>query len=92
MRDYFMKDAPVRFLNFIDGDCVNQRDGRIEGEALMLSITVKTAHGCEVYVNSILAEEGECGVYSVTVPLFGYRNTVVAENRTENTSSRITLF
>ena len=92
MRDYFMKDAPVRFSNFIDGDCVNERDGIIEGDALMLPITVKTTHGCEVYVNSIPMTEGECGVYSATVPLFGYRNTVVAENRTENTASHITLF
>ena len=92
MRDYFMNDASVRFQNFIDGDCVNSRDGVVEGDALMLPITVKTTHGCEVCVNSISMTESDCGVYSATVPLFGYRNTITAENRTENTSSHITLF
>ena len=92
MRDYFMKDAAVKFLNFIDGDCVNARDGIIEGDALMLPITVKTTHGCDVYINSILAKEKEDGIYTATVALFGYRNTVIAENRTENTSSHIALF
>ena len=92
MRDYFMKDAAVKFLNFIDGDCVNARDGIIEGDALMLPITVKTTHGCDVYINSVLAEEKDDGLYTATVALWGYRNTIVAENRTENSSSHIALF
>ncbi len=93
MRDWFFENSKFGFVNFIDGDCVNCNDGTLEGDALLLPITVKAGHGCDVYINSVSAVEtdGE-GTYTATIPLSGYRNTVVAENRTEKEEARITLF
>lgn len=93
MRDYFMKHSSVRFCKWIDGDCVNERDGQVEGNILLLPVEVETKSGCEVYVNTILAKETErAGHYVAVVGLNGYRNTIVAENKTEGNSCRIAIF
>ena len=93
MRDYFMKNSSIRFRKWIDGDCVNERDGEMNGRALLLPVEVEATPGCKVFVNTILASETEtAGCYSAVVPLYGYRNTLLAENRTEGTDCCIAIF
>ena len=92
MRDYFMKDSPIRFLNFIDGDCINSRDGEAIAGGILLPVTVSAPAGHEVTVNALPATEIESGVYTVSVPLRGYRNALLAEDKTDGTECRINLF
>ena len=92
MRDYFMTDAPLRFLFPIDGDCVNRYDGAVNGSTLHLPVTVTAPQGSNVTVNGIRAEEASPGTYRVTLPLLGYRNALLAEDHTCNTACRITVF
>ena len=51
MRDYFMKHSPIRFADFIDGDCVNSRDGRLTADGLVLSLAVEAPAGHTVTLN-----------------------------------------
>lgn len=92
MRDYFMKHAPIRPLSVIDGDCVNERDGTLTADGLLLPVTFEAPTGHEVTVNGQTARETESGIYSATVLLRGYRNTLLAEDRTDGTSCRIAVY
>ena len=56
MRDFFHNYDPVYFVSHIDGDCVNARDGKMEGDALILHVTVKAADNAEITINGIPAE------------------------------------
>ncbi len=77
MNKYFHRDAPIYFVNFIDGDCVNEHDGRLDGDALTVPVTVKAAEGKDIFINGKRATYSD-GLYSAEVSLCGYRNTVVA--------------
>ena len=93
MRDYFFKNSPIRFRFPVDGDCVNCRDGKMDEDILLLPVVVETETGCEILVNSIRAKEDtQKGCYTAVVPIRGYRNTLLAENKTDGTSCRIVIF
>lgn len=91
MKDYLRKDAPIRFLNVIDGDCVNERDGRKIEHGIEIPILVKAPAQCEVFLNG-QPMAYEAGFYTAQIPLFGYRNTLLAEDRTNGTEAKIVLF
>ena len=55
MRDFFRNYDPVYFASHIDGDCVNAKDGRMEGEALILPVKIKAADNAVITVNGIPA-------------------------------------
>ena len=92
MRDYFMKHSPIRFADFIDGDCVNSRDGRLTADGLVLSLAVEAPAGHTVTLNGAPMREDADGRYRAEVLLRGYRNTVLAEDLTDGTSCRIALY
>lgn len=94
MRDFFCLNDRIRFVFPIDGDCVTSRDGEERGGTLMLPVTVRADAGCTVAVNGIpaVASASEPTRYLAVVPVCGYRNTLVAENRMDGTSCRITVF
>ena len=64
MKDYLMKNAPIRFANRIDGDCVNERDGKKIENGIEIPITVEAPAGCEVVLNG-KPMSYENGVYTV---------------------------
>lgn len=90
MKDYLMKDAPIRFVNLIDGDCVNERDGKKIENGIEIPVIVEAPENCEVtlcgkpmtYVN---------GAYHATVALYGYRNTLLAKDITNGTEAKIVI-
>ena len=92
MRDYLMKDSPIRFLNVIDGDCINSRDGEAIDGGILLPLRLSAPAGHEVTVNGTAAVETESGIYEIKLPLCGYRFALLAEDRTDGTFCRITLF
>ena len=92
MRDYFMKASPIRFIDFIDGDCVNSRDGQLTAQGLCLPVTVLAPAGHTVTLNGAPMRETEDGRYSAEVLLRGYRNTLLAEDTSDNTLCRIVLY
>ncbi len=91
MRDYFAKEAPIRFANWIDGDCINERDGIKTENGIRISVLVEAPAFCEIVLNGKRMEE-EDGVYRADVELCGYRNALFVEDTTNHTSARICLF
>ena len=91
MRDYFAKEGPIRFANWIDGDCVNERDGIKIENGIRIPVLVEAPAGCEILLNGKRMAEKD-GVYRAEVDLFGYRNTLFAEDKTNQTQARICLF
>ena len=92
MRDYMMNHSPIRFLHFIDGDCVNCRDGQLTEQGLLLQLTLTAPAGHAISVNAQAAEEVESGVYRLSLLLRGYRNTILAEDLTDGTACCIHLY
>ena len=90
MKDYLMKNAPIRFANRIDGDCVNERDGKKIENGIEIPITVEAPIDCDLVLNG-KPMTYENGVYTASVQLFGYRNTLIAEDRTNGTEAKIVL-
>lgn len=91
MRDYFKKDQPVCFISPIDGDCVNVRDGMPTDNGINIPVTVKAPVDCEVYINGIKAIHND-GFYRARINISGYRNTIVARDRTNGTEAKIAVY
>lgn len=99
MRDYFQKTNSLRFRFPIDGDCITPSDSvmgtaRKASDPLLLHVKVEARAGCAVKVNGVPAAESpaEGGLYHAVVPVYGYRNTLCAENTSDGTSCRIAVF
>ena len=91
MRDYFQKNAPIRFRFPIDGDCLDPRDGTVAGNSLLVSVTVEAPEGHSVSVNGVPLSENSGGVYTGSVPVSGYRSALTAVDTQDGTEARITV-
>ena len=90
MKDYLMKNAPIRFANLIDGDCVNERDGKKIENGIEIPVVVEAPANCEVLLNGKPMEYAN-GAYHATVKLYGYRNTLLAKDCTNGTEAKIVV-
>lgn len=81
----------IEFLFPLNGDCVNKYDGKEDGYTLTIPVKVRAKSGKEIYINQQKAQENE-GVYTANIPLIGYRNAILCENRTDNEQKKITVF
>ena len=91
MSNYFMTDLPIRFVFPINGDCVNERDGRAADGGVYVNVKVKAPEGCDVYVGGSKAVfDGEN--YTAEAFVAGYRNTLVAEDRTNGTECKVAVY
>lgn len=91
MSNYFMTDSPIRFIFPINGDCVNERDGRKGEDCAYVNVKVSAPEGAEVYICKQKAVfDGE--FYTAEVCVTGYRNTLVAEDRTNGTECKVAVY
>lgn len=81
----------ISFIFPIDGDCVNERDGKIMNGALVVDAKVKADKGHEIYIGGKPAAEAD-GVYTAVVEFSGYRNTIIAEDKTSGECEKIAVF
>ena len=81
----------ISFVFPIDGDCVNERDGRIQKGVLIIPVTVRAEKGHEIYISGKKAAEND-GEYAAEVEISGYRNTISAEDRTSGECESIAVF
>lgn len=91
MKNYFPDNENIHFVDRIDGDCVNERDGVKIENGIKIPISVKAPSGCDVLLNGKPMSELD-GIYTAEIELYGYRNTLLAEDRTNNQSATIRLF
>lgn len=91
MNDGTLNNTSIRFIGFIDGDCVNEFDGAKTANGIKIPITVSAPTGCHLTLNDIPMSEN-CGTYTAEIELCGYRNTLSVKDLTNNTSASIRLF
>ena len=91
MRDYLNKDSDLRFVFPIDGDCLNCYDGKEVDGVLYVDALVAGKPNAEIYVNEVKAEfNGE--YYVAPIKVSGYRTLVLAEDKTNNLETVISVF
>jgi len=82
--------SQLQFLFPIDGDFVNSRDGVWQDGALYIDVFLSCGDDCPT-VNGIPAVyDAASGCHKARIPLWGYRNAVLA--KTENEECLITVF
>ena len=84
-------DKGLGFVFPFDGDCLNERDGILDGNTLMVTAVISAPEGHEVYVCGNKAEfDGEN--YKAQVKIEGYRNTLCAYDKTSGENVNIAVF
>ena len=79
MRDFFHFHDPVSFAFPIDGDCLNVNDGRVDGDALFITVKIRAAENAQITVNNIPAKfDSDERLFIAEVPLYNYRNSLYA--------------
>lgn len=92
MRDYFKKDAPIVFWPFIDGDCLNERDGVMTPLGLACPVSVKAQSSRRIEINSVEAEERQDGIYTAEILIFEGQNRIKAVDLDCGYETEISLF
>lgn len=93
MRDFFHNYDPIFFVSHIDGDCINSKEGRLEGDVLYVTATVKAADNAAVTINGKEATyDKEQHTYSAEIPLYNYRNTLYAIDTRNGYRAEIVIY
>lgn len=93
LKNYFVNGVGLNFSFPIDGDCVNEYDGELRDGVLYLPVRLTGQPGAQIVVNETDARETAPGVFEATVPLFGYRCALVAQDRRNpEHTARVTVF
>lgn len=93
MRDFFREHDPVFFVSHIDGDCINNKEGKLQGEALYVTATVKASDNAEITINGQPAVYDPIEhTYSAQIPLYNYRNTLYAIDSKNGYRAEIVVF
>ena len=79
----------LKFLFPIDGDFVNSRDGSWKDGALYVDVLLTSNDGAPTVCDIPSTYDKSAGCYKATVPLYGYRNCLVA--KTQNHEQIITV-
>lgn len=88
MREYFGTNASPRFLFPIDGDCVNQYDGKALPHGLRIPVTVEAPKDHRLTVNGTPARF-ENGIFRAYADLLPGETELCAEDLTDGTKAVI---
>ncbi len=93
MRDFFHNYDPVFFISHIDGDCLNEKEGRLADGVLYITAKVKAADNAEIEINGRPADYDEkTHTFSAEIPLYNYRNTLCAVDKKNGYRAEIVVF
>lgn len=90
MKDYFLKNSPIRFIYPINGDCISPREAEAVPGGIKISVKIDAPVGHEIFVGGQRAVY-ENGCYTAPVCLYGYKNTLKAVDTTDGTECVITV-
>ena len=81
----------IRFVFPLDGDCLNSRDGKLNGNKLCVTVKVEAPEKNDVYIcNKKAVYDTE--YFTADVEISGYRNTLTAEDKTSGECAKIAVF
>lgn len=72
----------LRFLFPLDGDFVNSRDGIWQDDALYVDALLESGEGTPTVCGISAVYDTALGCYKARIPLYGYRNRLVAQTQT----------
>ena len=81
--------STLKFLSPIDVDFVNSRDGIWEEGALYIDVLLQSSEGTPTVCDVKAVYADDLGCYKARVPLYGYRNRLLA--KTQNQECAITV-
>ena len=73
----------LRFLFPLDGDFVNSRDGIWQDDALYVDALLESGEGTPTVCGISAVYDPALGCYKARIPLYGYRNRLVAQTQTQ---------
>jgi hypothetical protein len=82
--------SKLKFLFPLDGDFVNSRDGVWQEGALYIDVLLESDDGCPTVCNISAVYDAALGCYKARIPLYGYRNRILA--KTQNQETVIAVF
>ncbi|MBQ8173997.1 MAG: hypothetical protein IJ009_01200 [Clostridia bacterium] len=91
MKDHFNEKAPIRFLFPIDGDCINERDGVTDGNAVRVAVKVAAPTGHLIRIGEREARE-ENGIYTTDLEIADRHTVLSAVDLTAGTECRASVF
>ncbi len=91
MRDYFHENSPTRFVFPIDGDHVNENDGRASETGVTFTALVHATPHCTVTINGTPAEELD-GVYRAEITVTEGETRLTARNECDKTEDTVAVF
>lgn len=72
-----MNMSKLKFIFPIDGDCINERDGKRADDGIAVPVRISAPEGLDITVNGISADYSN-GEYIAEVTLNGWRNNICA--------------
>lgn len=81
----------IRFLSPIDGDMLNERDGKVIDGCLVTEVKVLAPSGCRIVINGIPAL-CEYGVYTTNVQLKDYSNIIHIVDEVSGYTTSMTVY
>lgn len=90
MKDYFMKDQPIRFVFPIDGDCINDRDGAPIDGGVRITVKVEAPEGADMYLGGEKMQYRD-GLFFGEADVCGFRNTLVANDASSGMQAKIVV-
>ena len=76
--------SELRFLFPLDGDFVNSRDGIWQDDALYVDTLLESGEGTPTVCGISAVYDTSLGCYKARIPLYGYRNRLVAQTQTQS--------
>jgi hypothetical protein len=81
----------VKFLSPVDGDMLNDYDGKISDGSLISEVKVAAPSGIKLKINGITANYAD-GKFTAAVPLKDYKNVLEAQDHVTGETSRIVVY
>jgi hypothetical protein len=81
----------IKFLSPIDGDMLNEYDGKFSEGSLLSEIKVGAPSGMKLKINGITAGYAD-GKYTATVPLKEYKNVIEARDSVTGETGSIVIY
>ena len=81
----------IQFLNPISGTMLCDKAGTVEGNALLVDISLKASAGRNITVNGLKATDNG-GIYTIKYPLTAYENKLVALDVESDDTAEATIY
>lgn len=84
-------DNKIRFLSPIDGDMLNEYDGKISGSSLTSEVKVSASPGMKMKIGGRDASYSD-GAFAANIPLKDYKNVIEAVDTVSGEKTSIVVF